>query len=327
MRSASSRGAAAAIVAGLAFGSSGAVVKPVLESGWSPGAAVTVRALIGATILVPFALASLRGRWHTLRAAWRRVLLMGVVGVAGTQLAYFAAIERIPVSTAVLLEYLSPVALVAWAWAGTRRVPHAVVLTGTGVAVGGLLLVVGPGALAGTDLVGIALALTAMLGCAVYFLVAAKSDDGLPPVALAAGGLLLGGVLLGALGAAHVLPVQTSTDPVTFAGAEVPVVVPLLVVGVVATALAYATSIAAATLLGSRLTSFFGLLEVIAAAGYAWVLLDERISLLQGLGGALILGGIVLVRSERTDDEPAPAQAGRPSEERLPVEPEHLAAV
>jgi len=297
---------AAAVVAGLAFGSSGAVVKPVLASGWSPAAAVTVRALIGAVVLAPVAAVALRGRWHTLRTARRRIVLMGVIGVAGTQLAYFAAIERIPVSTAVLLEYLSPVALVAWAWARTRTVPHTVVLAGAGVAVGGLALVIGPGALAGTDPVGLALALLAMVGCAVYYLVAADSDDGLPPVALAASGLLLGGLLLAALGAVGVLPLRTSAAPVQVAGTEVPVVVPLLTVGVVATALAYATSIAATALLGSRLASFFGLLEVVAAAGYAWLLLGERLTLLQGLGGVLVLAGIVLVRSE-----PAPAgQAG-----------------
>ena len=37
------------------MGVSGVLIKPLLEGGWSPAAAVTVRALIGGLILAPFA--------------------------------------------------------------------------------------------------------------------------------------------------------------------------------------------------------------------------------------------------------------------------------
>jgi drug/metabolite transporter (DMT)-like permease len=70
---------------------------------------------------------------------------------------------------------------------------------------------------------------------------------------------------------------------------------------VISSAIAYATSIASTEILGSRLSSFLGLLEVIAAALYAWLLLGEALTLLQILGGALILAGIAFVRSDRQD--------------------------
>lgn len=307
------RGVAAAVVAGLAFGASGALAKPVLLSGWSPGATVTVRALLGAAVLAPFAVRAMRGRWPVLRAAWRRVVLMGLVGVAGTQLAYFSAVERIPVATAALLEYLAPVALVAWAWARSRTAPRREVLAGAAVAVAGLLLVIGPGAVRGTaDPLGLAFGLLAMTGCAAYFLIAARVGDGLPPVVLAATGLLMGGALLGALGAVRVLPLHAGWEPVEMAGRPIPVVVPLVALGVVATALAYATSIAATELLGSRIASFFGLLEVVAATGYAWLLLAEPLRPAQGLGGAAILLGIALVRRD-PQRTPAGEPAGVPA--------------
>src|ERR1700710_2980874 len=86
-----------ALLAAATFGMSGAFIKPLLESGWSPAAAVTVRALIGGIVLTPFALFALRGRWDAFwRGRWR-VLAMALVGVAGTQLVYFAALQRIPV--------------------------------------------------------------------------------------------------------------------------------------------------------------------------------------------------------------------------------------
>jgi len=81
----------------------------------------------------------------------------------------------------------------------------------------------------------------------------------------------------------------------------------MLVIGVVATAVAYATSITASSMLGSRLASFVGLLEVAAAAAWAWVLLDEALTPWQLVGGVLIVAGIVAVRSDAGADQPSAA--------------------
>lgn len=306
-RSSTTLGLVIAVIAAATFGLSGALAKPVLESGWSPAAAVTVRVLVGGLVLAPVAVMSLRGRWAALwRARWR-VFAMALIGVAGTQLAYFAAIERIPVGTAVLIEYMAPLLLVAVAWVRTRRSPKAVVLIGSVVALGGLVLVVSPGGSARIDLFGYALALAAMVGCAIYYLVAAQPSDGLPAVALAGFGLLLGGLLLGLVGLSGLVPFETSTADVAMFGTELPWWLPLLLIGIVATAIAYSTSIAASEMLGSRLASFVGLLEVVAATFYAWLLLGEQLTVPQLLGGVLILTGIAFVRSEKTDAPVEPA--------------------
>ncbi|MGH1527009.1 DMT family transporter [Leifsonia sp. L25] len=120
-----------------------------------------------------------------------------------------------------------------------------------------------------------------MVGCAAFYIIAARPSDGLPPVALASGGLLIGAVALALVGATGLLPVTVSFADVALFGAATPWWVPLLVVGVIATAVAYASSITAAELLGSRLASFTGLLEVVAATLYAWLLLGERLGALQ----------------------------------------------
>jgi len=306
-RSSTSLGLVIAVIAAATFGLSGAIAKPLLESGWSPAAAVTARVLIGGLVLAPVAILSLRGNWAALwRARWR-VVAMAVVGVAGTQLAYFGAIERIPVGTAVLIEYMAPLLLVVWAWARSRRMPKRVVLIGSVVAMAGLVLVVNPGGTARLDVLGLTLALTAMVGCAIYYLVAAQPSDGLPAVALAGFGLLLGGVLLGLVGLSGVVPFTTATNDVPMFGTTVPWWVPLIIIGVVATAIAYSTSIAASEMLGSRLASFVGLLEVVAATFYAWLLLGEQLTVLQLFGGLLILIGIAFVRSEKTDAALEPA--------------------
>ena len=77
---------------------------------------------------------------------------------------------------------------------------------------------------------------------------------------------------------------------------------PVLGLGVVTAALAYVTGIAATRRLGSRLASFVALTEVLAALGFAWVLLGQAPRSIQLLGGALVLLGVVIVKSgERAD--------------------------
>jgi len=339
-RSTTTLGMLIAVVAAASFGLSGALIKPLLEAGWSPAAAVTLRVFIGGFVLAPFAIIALKGRWIALWYARSRILLMAIVGVSATQLLYFAAVERIPVGIAILLEYMAPLLLVAFAWVTTRRMPKAVVLIGSVVALGGLVLVVSPEGSGALDPLGIIFGAGAAVGAAVYYVIAARSSEGLPAVALAAAGLLIGGVLLGLVGVVGIVPFDMPMVDVAVLGYVAPWWVPLLIVGVVSTGVAYSTSIMASEMLGSRLASFVGLLEVVSAALYAWLLIGENLSVPQFIGGALILVGIGFVRSERTekigdftieaeafpsdDDEPILAPASAPIEpgtDTVPLRP------
>ncbi|MEV6717459.1 EamA family transporter [Lentzea sp. NPDC051208] len=304
-----STGLIAAAVSFISFGTSGAFVKPLLEAGWSPAAAVTARALTAGLVLLPFVLVLMRGRWSLLLQARWPVLGMGLVGVAITQVLYFAAIQRIPVATALLIEFLAPLILVGFTWAVSRRTPAPVVLIGSVLAVGGLVLVIGPGAIQAVDPIGLAAAFGAAIGCSVYFVIAARPNNGLPPVALAGAGLLLAAPVLALIGATGLLPFTATFGDVPLFGEPTPWWVPLLVVAVIGTALAYASGITASGILGSRLASFIALLEVVSASLFAWLLLGEGLSPLQLLGGLLILGGIASVHAERQKVEPVATPA------------------
>lgn len=296
-------GIALGLAAGLAFGAGGAIVKPLLEAGWSPGAAVLFRVIVAALLLAIPGLIALK---FDLRPLWRAkwtVLVYAVIAVAGVQLAFYTALARIPVSTALLIEYLAPVALVLFAWVRTRHVPQLVVLAGSVVAIAGLVLVVGPagGAL---DPFGVIMAGVAMVGVAVYYVIGERDDLGVPPIALAAAGLAIGAVVLGIAALTGLVPFEVAFVEVDFLGATAPWWVPVLTVGAFSTAFAYVAGIQAIRMLGTRLSSFLGLSEVIFAAVVAWALLGEAIGPVQAIGGLLILGGIVLVRLERRASDP-----------------------
>ena len=147
-----------------------------------------------------------------------------------------------------------------------------------------------------------------MVGAATYFLLSAKADTGLPPIALAGGGLLLGAVALTIAGLVGILPIAWTTDDITYRFGTVPWFVPVLAIGLIATALAYVLGIASTRMLGSRLASFVALSEVVAALLFGWLLLGQLPDLLQALGGALVLVGVVVVKL----GEPRPAEFVEP---------------
>ncbi len=222
-------------------------------------------------------------------------MAFGLTAVAGCQLFYFAAMQRMPVAVALLIQYIAPVLIVIAVWVRTRRAPSTAVLIGSVVAMTGLVLVVDISG-ARFDLLGTLFALCAAVCAAAYFVIAGRAGDDLPPLALAAGGLVVGTLLMGALVGVGVLPFAAPSITVSLAGLQVPGILPLLWVGAVATTLGYALGVIAVPLIGSRLASFVGLSEVLFALGFAWLLLGETPAPIQFVGGALILVGVVLVR-------------------------------
>lgn len=289
-------GLALAVLSACAFGLSGVLASGLITSGWSPGAAVTIRvAVAGAVLALPTALA-MRGRWALLRTNLPLILAYGAVAVAGCQLAYFQAVARMDVGIALLVEYTAPVAVVLWLWLRYGRRPTRLVVAGALVAAVGLVLVLDPFSDASLDGVGLLWALAAMVGAATYFVISADEGNGLPPIALAGLGLAVGAAVLGLAGLIGVLDLATGSASATYAGTQLPAWTALAALGVVAGALAYTSGIAASRRLGSGLASFVALSEVLAAIVFAWLLLDQMPRPVQLLGGAGIVAGVVLVK-------------------------------
>ncbi len=289
-------GLAFALASAMAFGLSGALAKGLLVEGWSPAAAVTARIVVAALVLVPPALVALRGRWHLLRRNVRMVVGYGVVAIAGCQFAYFSAVEHLQVGVALLLEYTAPVVVIVWLWLRHGQRPGVLIAVGSVVAGAGLVLVLDVVTGVGLDPIGVLWALLAMLCVATYFVLSAQQGNGLPPLVLAAAGMVVAAVALLLLGAVGLLEMAWSTGPATYAGSEVPWWVAVLGLGVVTAAVAYTTGIAAGRRLGSRLASFVALNEVLFALAFAWLFLGEVPRAVQLVGGALILAGVVLVK-------------------------------
>jgi len=275
---------------------------------------VITRVAVAAAVLTVPALIQLRGRWSLLRRGAGRAAAYGLVAVAGCQLFYFNAIERMPVGVALLLEYLAAVLVVGWLWLRHGQRPRRLTVAGAAVAIAGLAMVLDLGGSARIDPVGVMWGLLAAVGLAIYFLLGAATDEEpLPPIVMAWAGMCVGAVALAALGWIGVLPLTAATGSVGFLGHRVSWVVPMLGLSLVAAVVAYVAGIGAARRLGAKLASFIGMAEVLFAILFAWLLLGQLPSAVQFLGGAFILAGVTLVRTDELRTRPPAAPPGSPA--------------
>ena len=285
-----------AVLSAATFGISGTFGSSLIAAGWSPAAAVIARIAVAAVILTIPALLQLRGRWGLLRRGAGQAAAYGLVAVAGCQLFYFSAIQRIPVGVALLLEYL------------------------------GVVLVLNLAGSAHVNPVGVIWGLLAAVGLAVYFLLsAAERAEPLPPIVMAWAAMCTGAAALAVLGWLGLLRISYRADDVVFLGHRVSWIVPVLGLSLVAAVIAYVAGIGAARRLGAKLASFIGLAEVLFAIAFAWLLLGQLPSPVQFAGGVFILAGVACVRVDELRHvpatEPAPRAAGPASTQVLASAP------
>lgn len=303
-----------ALVSAAAFGFSGPFAKSLMAAGWSLTAVVTARLATGAVVMVVAACIVAPGWFSEARRHAKVVVLYGIIPIAGAQFCYFGAVQHMSVGVAMLLEFLSPILVIAWTWLITRQRPHTRVLAGATLALLGMLLVLNIFSGARVEPAGIAWGLGAAVCAAYYFISshrAGSKTEELRPITLTTSGLLVATATVVGFGLTGIMPMTFSTHNVHVAGWNAPVYVPILVLGVVTTAIAYITGIAAITRLKPSYASLIALTEVLCAVIAGWVLLGETIAPIQYAGAAVILAGLVLAhRGAGSPAEPESSAAG-----------------
>ena len=271
------------------------------------------------------------------------MLAFGLIAVAGCQLCYFSAIERMPIGVALLLEYLGAVLVVGWMWLRHGQRPRRLTVAGAACAIVGLALVLDLTGGGSINPLGVVFALLAAFGLAVYFVLSAAEDAeprprqtpamrpadasplaALPPLVMTWASMVVGSVALAVLGVAGVLPLRAGRGTVPMAGHQVSWLVPVLGLAVLASVIPYVAGIGAARRLGAKVASFVGMAEVLFAIVFAWLLLHQLPTGLQFLGGAFIVGGVALVRIDEL--RPLPRAPADPSDP-LPASCEDLVPV
>ncbi|MFF7724969.1 DMT family transporter [Streptomyces sp. NPDC008001] len=291
-----SAGLGFALVSALAFGGSGVAAKPLIQVGLDPLHVVWLRVAGAALVLLPVA-------WRHRALVTRRPALLagfGLLAVAGVQACYFAAISRIPVGVALLVEYLGPALLLGWVRFVQRRPVSRAAAVGVVLAVAGLACVVEVWSGMSFDAVGLLLALGAACCQVGYFVLSDHGSDGeepADPFGVIAYGLLVGALVLTAVARPWDMDWSVLTGSAGMNGTDVPAVLLLGWIVLIATVAAYLTGVLAVRSLSPQVAGVVACLEAVIATVLAWVLLGEHLSLPQLLGGALVLVGAFIAQS------------------------------
>jgi drug/metabolite transporter (DMT)-like permease len=285
-----------AVASAACFGFSGSAAKALIGAGFTPLQAVWIR-LTGAAIALVVITAVINPRaLRVPRTRIRFVLAYSLVGCAGVQAFYYGTVARLPVGMAALLEYLSPVLVLAWVRLVRQvRLPSQA-LTGAVLAVAGLACVVQVWHAASIDAPGLLFGTATAACAAVYFVLSQDAGDGINPLAPLTWGLAGAALVLTPLAHPWHLPWHVLAGDLAVGAHTMPawfVVGWLILIG---TIVAYATSIAALRRLTAAVGATMASLEVITSVVIAWALLGETLGPAQLIGGGLVLVGALLAQ-------------------------------
>lgn len=308
-----------ALGSAVAFGGSGVAAKPLIEAGLDPLHVVWLRVAGAALVMLPVA-------WRHRGLLLRRPALLlgfGLLAVAGVQACYFAAISRIPVGVALLVEYLAPALVLGWVRFVQRRPVTRAAAVGVVLAVGGLACVVEVWAGLSFDAVGLLLALGAACCQVGYFVLSDQGsdagDDAPDPLGVIAFGLLIGAVVLTVVARPWGMDWSVLAGSGDMDGTAVPAWALIAWIVLIATVVAYVTGVLSVRRLSPQVAGVVACLEAVIATVLAWVLLGEHLSAPQIIGGAVVLAGAFIAQSSTpTKPREGPTAGGRPgAEERL----------
>jgi DME family drug/metabolite transporter len=272
------------LLASLCFGTTG-TAQALGPDGLAPAGVGAGRILVGGTLLVLVALLTSGAR--ALGALPRTPLILAAGAVATYQLSFFAAVHDTGVAVGTIVALGSAPALAGGLeWIVDGKAPARAWAMATALACAGVALLALAGSDADISLPGVGLALGAGASYAGYTLAAKRMlGAGHTPETVMAGAFGLGAVLL--------LPVLAITGAgwmIEPGGAAL-----IVFLGVIPTALAYLLFARGLRRLSAAETATLTLAEPLTAAVLGVVVLSERMSAPAAAGGALILGGLLVL--------------------------------
>lgn len=305
-------GTLAVAVAACLFGTLGPASRVAYDAGLSPLAFALWRAALGTLgLLAIIAALTIRGRprlrWKALDR--RTVGALGAAVFAGLvlNLALFSAFGRMSIALALLGFYTYPALVAIGAVASGEEQLNRGRLVALALALVGVAVVVlgGAGGDSGFELAGFGLALLAAATEAVYVLLGRR---GFPAVPTAEATLVvLGGTAAGFL----LLTLATGSLDVALLPFRSPEAFPVLIwAGVAGASIPTFLFLLGIRSIGPTRAAIIALIEPVAGATLAAVLLAELLGPVQVAGGVLVLAGAALLQRGGEAAEPHEATSG-----------------
>lgn len=291
-----------ALLAALLFGANGSLTKLIVDAGLGPAQLTQFRTL-GTAVLAGAIMFVLDRRGFVLRP--RQLLVMAVLGIAGVallQASYAAAVSRLPVGIALLLEYLAVLLVALVAFLVFRERVRRRLWVAIACVLAGLALVSQIWA-SSLDGIGVLFALGAATSLTIYFVVGERQVSATSPLSVAFWTGLFATAFLAFFSGWWELDTAVFAHPTAVGGVVgtlgLPLWLPLTATVVLGSFLPFFLSFSALKHLTATAAGVVASSEVLFAFLFAWLWLGETLDLVQLAGAAIVLVGIVLAQTAR----------------------------
>jgi len=291
-------------LAALLFGANGSVTKVILENGLNPAQVTQFRTL--GTCLIAGAIMLVVDR-RGFRLPPKQIAVMavlGVVGIALLQVTYAYAIQLLPVGIALLFEYLAVLIVAVVAFFFLKEKVKARLWIAIGFVLLGLAVVAQVWS-STLDPFGVLMALAAAVTLAIYFLVGERQVTATSPLAVAFWTSGFAALAWLPFSGWWMIEPSLAVEPVSLGGnlsaLVLPLWIPLLWLIVLGSFAPFLLSFAAIGRLKATPAGIVATSEVIFAFVVAWIWLGEELNGVQLVGAAVVLVGIVLAQTSRSN--------------------------
>ncbi|MEA2024967.1 MAG: EamA family transporter [Actinomycetota bacterium] len=274
-------GIAFALLAALFWGVSGAIAADAFTH-VSPTRVAEVRAIVTSLFFIPFAY--FRGALAP-RGGLLGFALLGA-NLALVNVTFYWAIDRLGVGPGATIQFLAPIFVLLWMVVAQRRRVSPVVWAAAVVAVAGVFFITEAWTLEGGDWIGVAWGLISAVAFASYLIFGEYLGRSHPAITIVTWGFVFASIIWIFVQPLWTFPTDLSAK----------VWVELLWVGIIGTALPFLFGFSALRRAASGIVGVISTTEPVFAATAAWVLLGQYLSVIQMVGGAMVLGAAAVIQ-------------------------------
>ena len=278
-----------AAVAALMFAINGSLARYLLDDGISPAHLSQLRVTVAFVLLAGTLVLVDRRRLRIARADVLRMAWLGLAGVAIVQFSYFLAIDRLPISVALVIQFTGPLMVLLWLrFAHGRRLRPSLYLA-VGLSVAGSALVVEIHRAGSLDGLGILFSLVAAVTFAIYLIGFERAGHSYDAFTTLAWGLGFATLFWLLLSPPWSFPFDDFGSPRNAALA--------LGVVVIGTLAPFLLNLSALRHLPAARVGVVATLEPPLAALIAWVVHGEALTGVQITGGLIVVAAVAWVQS------------------------------
>jgi drug/metabolite transporter (DMT)-like permease len=293
------------LVAALLFALNGVVAKTLLLGGMEASRLSQLRATLAFLILLGFVALTRRSALRLRRAEIPLLVVYGVLGIALTQFLYFAAIERLPIGVALLIEFTAPLMIAIWFRFGLGHATKPAVWGALVAALIGLAIVAQVWEGLTLDPLGVAFAVGAAVALAVYYITAdvqVQRPGARDPVSLTMWGMGAAALFWAIVAPWWSFPIDGLAGSLQLFGDGGPMVPAAGLAGwlvVLGTVFPFSLVVISMQHLRASQASVVGMTEPIFATVIAWIVLGESFTPAQMVGAGIVLVSVLVAERSR----------------------------